>query len=544
LKDGEDNVAGAAAEYLGKKKHQAAIPALIERMEKGGFWVKYGCLRALGEIGHPAAGEAVLRLAGEPDLRKAALEALGRMGVPEAEPFVLEGLFSEDRGLRKIAVLAFAGLEERMRAEGKDAASLRLNMRKNAGESLVAYLEELLGHENPELRSASMSVLGAAAGKDAVEPLLRTLPGLAEEEQNAVARVLEAFPDEDLSALIPRLRDDEASVRRWLAVVLGRRGVKGAVPHLVGLLEDENGHVRSEAARALGEIGEAIAVAPLVSLLSDPYPDVRQAGVEALRSLGEVGEEARGLVLSFLESHLDSPDQEMVANGLRIVAGLGSREVMDRLKFALKDDRSRVRRAAVEALGQLRGPEAVDILRLALTDEDAAVRREAVQKLGECEQPETLDFVIPMMQDDDLWVRVRAVQAVAGHRNEFARKILLAAVEQGEPGPVRLAAIRALGQAGAETGRGVLLSLAKTGDRESRMAAIESLGALGGRESLDMLLACLGDDDWSLRSAAVRALAASTGDEEVRRSLESVAQKDSDPMVRKSAADALGSTAV
>ncbi len=540
LDDGEDNVVAAAAEYLGKKRHREAVPALVARAGSGDFWVRFSCLKALGEIGDPSAGPAVLEMAGEQDLRKVSLEALGLMGVPEAEPFILEGLFSRDRGLRKVAVLAAARLRRHVQEKGGSFRSVRQSIGSNATGELVAYLTALLRHDDAELRGGAMIVLGAAAGKEAVGPLLEAVPGAMEDEQSLIIEVLADLPDEDLPGLFPRLRDEQPTVRRSVARVLGLRACKGAVPHLVGLLEDEEGHVRREASRALGETGDQLAVAPLVSLLSDPYPDVRQAVVEALAKLGRSEEELRRLVLSFLESQLESRDQDVVANALRIVARLGGRKVMERLKFSLKDERSQVRRAAVEALGAVDSPEALDVLRLALTDEDATVRREAIQRVGRSRGPDILPTLLPMLRDDDLWVRVRAVQAVADQASPEACEVLLRTVEQEGAGPVKLAAIRALGEVKFPGAVDVFLALADSGDRETRMASIEALGKAQGEAAVEKLLRSLGDEDWGLRSAAVRALQPFADRENVRSALEAVAREDADTLVRKTASDLLG----
>jgi len=543
LGDREENVAAAAAEHLGRKKYAAALPALTARLEKGDFWVRYSCLRALGAIGDPAAGSAVLRAAEERDLRQAAVEALGRMGVAEAEPFILEGLLSEERGMRKSAVLAFARLAGRMQAEGRETGSLRENLRRNAGEGLENFLGGLTDQEDPELRGASMVVLGAAAGGRAIAPLLRALPSLGEEEQGLVAGILEALPEEDLQGLLPQTHSEEPDVRRLAATVLGKRVCVEALPRLVELLRDENGHVRSAAAGAAGRIGGEAAAAPLVALLDDPYPDVRQAAAKALKELGSRGGEMGRLVPSLLEPRLDSRGEEAAAAALRIVAALGGREITGRLKSALKDPRSRVRRAAVEALGSLEGADLPEALRPALTDEDPAVRRDALQVMGEGRRPGTLPLLLAMLGDEDLWVRVRAVQALARYRSVEARKALLGTVESETAGPVRLAAIRALGRAGGEEGKAMLLLLARAPDSEVRLAAVEALAHVGGGEVRDALLACLEDENWSLRSAAVKALAPSAGEEKVRSSLETVARQDGDPMVRNAAAEVLGTTA-
>jgi HEAT repeat protein len=539
LDDGEDNVAAAAAEYLGKKRHRDAVSALVARMEGGAFWVRYSCLQALGEIGDPAAGPAVLAMVGEGDLRKVSLEALGRMGVPEAEPIILEALFSGEQGMRKTAILAAARLNRLLGERGGDAKSLREGIRKRADDEFVSRMKELLRHGDEKLRAGAMFVLGAAAGKNAVEPLLAILPGIGEDEQAAVAEILQQLPDEDLPALFSSLRDEHPEVRKWTAMILGRRLCREAVPRLVGTLEDENGHVRGEAAKALGAIGDQMAIAPLIALMSDPFPDVRQTAVESLVLLGESHEELRQLVLNFLEPRLESPDQDLVASALRIAARLGGEKVMARLEFCLKDERSQVRRAAVEALGAIDSPQAVEILRLALTDEDTMVRREAVQMMGNRKSTEILPFLIPMLSDEDLWVRVRAVQAVAGVDLPEAHGLLMDVVEREGPGPVKLASIRALGQAGVLSSRPVLLSLVAGSDRESRMAAIEALGSMEGDESVDTLISCLSDEDWGLRSAAVKSLRGFIGTARVRTALAAVADEDPDPMVRRMATDFL-----
>ena len=175
LEDAEENVAAAAAEYLGKKRHGPAAAPLVNRLERGGFWVKFSCVRALGEIGDPGTGEAVLRHAGDKGLRTAALEALGRMGVSAAEPQVLEGLFSKDRGLRQTAVVAAARLDRTARKEGRDGAPFRESIARNADCELREYLRGLLEREDMELRRAAMVVLGAAAGSEAVAHLVEAL---------------------------------------------------------------------------------------------------------------------------------------------------------------------------------------------------------------------------------------------------------------------------------------------------------------------------------------------------------------------------------
>jgi HEAT repeat protein len=540
LEDGDENVSAAAAEYLGKKECREAAAPLIRRLEGGGYWLKYSCLRALGEIGDESAGPAVLAHAKGRDLQMVCLEVLGKIGVTEAIPLLLEGLFSEDRGLRRVALLGAARLGRRLEESGRGAGALWEGIRKNSNPDLIVFLQEMIQHEDSGLRTAAMKILGEAAGREAVDPLLEILSKAGEEEQEFIVGILQTLPEKDLPVLFPKLRVEDTAVRRRVVQVLGSRSCRGAVPHLLALLEDPDGHVQREAARALGDIGDQVAVAPLIAFLGHSFPDVRLAGVDALIKLGQHGEEAQHLVLKLLESHLDSDDQEMVANALRVIARLGSRQVMERLSLSIKDERSQVRCAAVEAVGSIGGAEAVPVLRLVLTDEDAMVRREVVTHLGRIRSPEVVPLLVPMIQDEDLWVRVRVLQSFAGVEHREAKEILLERARQGPVGPERLTAIRALGQGKVLEGLETLISLAAASEREVRMAAIEALGELEREEAVDVLISSLQEKDLTLRAAAVKALGRFVGQDRVHGVLAEIAQTDRDPSVRKDVANLLG----
>jgi len=530
LEDPEEIVSAAAAEYLGRRRDAAAVPVLLRRLGERGGWLTFGCLRALGEIGDPAAAPAITALLGEPGLRKAALEALGRVGGDQAVPHLLEALFSRDRGLRRVAALAAHALLPRLGAGA--AAELAAGVRAQTDEEFFAFLRGLLGQEDAQARAAGAALLGFAPGSRVVPILLDALPQAAEHDQELLAGVLAGLPDEDLPLLVARLLDPSPVVRLRLAGVLGRRGCREAVPLLLTLLEDGIGHVRAAAAAALGRIGDPAAVSSLVGLLRDPFPDVREAGMEAVVAIGRAGTSQLGLVLALLEPHFSAADEGFAAAAVRISGRLGSPGLIARLGLPLRDARGEVRRAAVEAIGAVGGAAAVDALRVALTDEDVAVRREAVLRLGSTRETSALQLLLPMLGDEDLWVRVRTVQALGGYAHPEAWRVLQAAAVGDPPGPRRLAAIRALGAGKVPGSLAVLTELAGSADRETGMAAIEALGALGDPGALEVLLARLADLGWGLRAVAVRALGPFAADPLVRSALVSAAAGDTDPLVR------------
>ena len=539
LKDGDENVAAAAAEHLGRRRDAAAVPALRRRLVERRPWLTFACCRALGEIGDPSAAPDVAGLLGEPGLRAAALETLGLIGGAEAVAPLLEALFSGERGQRRIALLAAHRMLRRL-GPGEAEATFSAGMCARADEGFLTFLRESLRHPDPQARAAAVTLLGCLGGAAPAAISLGALAEAAEPEQEALAALLARLPTAELQRLVPRLADPSPAVRLRLAQVFGSRELREAVPALLALLADRTGHVRAAAAAALGKIGDPVAAAPLAGLLRDPFPDVRDAGMAAIVAMGGRGQAQRELILALIAPHFPAPEEALAAAAVRIAGSLGDRSLVPRLALALRDERGAVRRAAVEALGALGGAEAVGALRGALTDEDVAVRREAVARLGGTGEPEALRLLLTMLGDEDLWVRVRTVQAIGGFPDPEARRVLIALAADDPPGPRRLAAVRALGAARVPGSLPLLTRLVESPDPETGRAAIEALGALGDAGALDVLLARLADPAWGLRAVAVRALGPFAAAARVKEALASAAAGDPDPLVRKLAGGLLG----
>jgi len=121
------------------------------------------------------------------------------------------------------------------------------------GTLLVMLLED----EEPEIRVQAARMLGEAAYRPALEPMI------------ALAT------------------DEHARVRMAAATALGRLGSKEAIPALVAILwenEDANPYLRHAASLALARIGDRD---KLLELAADPFPQVRMGAVLALRRLGD-----------------------------------------------------------------------------------------------------------------------------------------------------------------------------------------------------------------------------------------------------------------
>jgi HEAT repeat protein len=75
----------AAASSLGQLGAREAVPALIAALKQEP-WLQYPAMQALGEIGDPRAGPALVPLLDDALLRLPALEALARVAGRDALP--------------------------------------------------------------------------------------------------------------------------------------------------------------------------------------------------------------------------------------------------------------------------------------------------------------------------------------------------------------------------------------------------------------------------------------------------------------------------
>jgi|GEM_PF-807142 len=186
------------------------------------------------------------------------------------------------------------------------------------------------GRWSPALESFKQSSPGeqaalalASMGRQAFQPLTNQL-----DNANATVRRNAAWAIGELTNMPPGERDD-------------------AVPRLISLLTDSDAWVRMASARALGEVRNHSAVPALIATLGDGDARVRELAVWALSELKD--KRAVGALCNVL----------------------------------LSDLRPDVRRAAAEALGEIRSSEALPSLKQALND--PAVNARAQWAISEIE---------------------------------------------------------------------------------------------------------------------------------------------------------------
>lgn len=165
------------------------------------------------------------------------------------------------------------------------------------------------------------------------------------------------------------------------------------------------------------------------------------------------------------------------------------------------------------------------------------VRLQALKILGQLAGPETVPILVEALKDKDNRVRRVAARALGPHGDSYGVQALIAALNDTDK-KVRGSAARSLGQLGDPASVPTLTSVLKDEDKDVRRAAADALRALGERSAVSYLIDALRDTDSQVRSAAAQALR-ELEDSDADQALIN-ALNDKDRFVRSTAAYALG----
>lgn len=157
----------------------------------------------------------------------------------------------------------------------------------------------------------------------------------------------------------------------------------------------------------------------------------------------------------------------------------------------------------VEATLLKLGPVAVDSLVRLLASDDSALRMTAVRVLGRMDQS-TDEKLFQALRDDRWKVRVAAVSVLAHHTSGTVVQRLLAILQDPHPA-VRSASARALGRIGDTEATEALIRVLQDPQRLVRKSAAMALGKIGDRRATAPLVATL-QDDAAVKRESMRAL--------------------------------------
>jgi HEAT repeat protein len=540
LRDCDRTVGVEAAAALWKVASESRGVDVLEAALKEDGALAERAASALGEIGPPAkSAAAALKaalLAKSVRLRIAAAEAYYRVS-KDASPALrvletLTGAKESDDRLAAVAALGtlaaepkaaalLAGLLKSKNADVRREAACALTERGVALERAKAALEEGLTDRDPGVRWWCALALASGEGdiRKHEEDLLRifraallrigdrepgkgiqdvqapastrAVPALAEVLRNQPARIrLEAARSlgqlgldsrAAQPALIDALKGDDRLVRRATAEALGQMGTE-LLPMLTRLLGNADARLREGAARALGQMGlpARSALPALMRLVKDPEPSVQTQVALALWSTDQNAEVALP-ILRMVIVDVDNKDRWEAIDAvgtISVQANPPIRGLMTVVVSALKDRDARVRMQAAKWLfrREKQARVVVPLLRDGVNDRDVSVRIAAVEALGELgAEARVVPLLTKALEDRDVSVRLTAEEALARGGADSVLQLIEAL--KGSSPKVRLGVVRALGLMGpgAKEATKVLEGLRDDADKAVSKAAESAL---------------------------------------------------------------------
>ena len=272
-----------------------------------------------------------------------------------------------------------------------------------------------------------------------------------------------------VNALIARLDDENAEVRKAAARSLGKLKDSRAIPGLIAALKDRDARVRAAAAESLAEFEDARAIAPLTDLLDDQSTEVKQTALEALSHFED------NLPSAPIVRLLGDPDADVRQNAAHLAGKLHDRSITGALAKLVGDPSAEVRRAAIESIGDLGDPAAAVALVPALSDADASVREQALEAIENLKAPIAEATLESLMRDRDPDVRQKAAH-IAGDRSLVAAVPTLRRMLEDPNPDVRESAVEALGNIPDGAAYDALRTALISKDPKVRRAAAEALG--------------------------------------------------------------------
>ena len=372
LKDKDLDVAHAAAGTLGKLGGKAALDALMTALPKAGNRTRVSIANGLmlaaektAAAGDVTRARAVFeRLSDrteDPNVRAAAVCALARLGDGRAAMVIVKGLKDTEAFVRVTTVglvrsvpgedvtSSVVALLPELQPENRTLVLLALGDRGDA--SAAGAVLKYAGDPDPAVRMAALAAVGKLGDADAVKPLVAHLTGTPEEEADAAERALTVLKGNDVDATLSGLLEGAVpTLRTRLLLVLGARGMAGAVQAMLVSTEDPDPAVRQAVFKALGMGVSAKDFPLLVDALVAAQDDTREAAelgtVAAMRRLGPGAGAAPLLTARYKSSFKKKVRLSMV----RVLGASEDPAALDTLRRAARSWTKDVRKAAVGAL--------------------------------------------------------------------------------------------------------------------------------------------------------------------------------------------------
>ncbi len=420
----EPRVQQAAIEALGSLNHPDLTEHLISQLPQCDARTTCSIAATLGRQGDPAAIGPLLDKAAQLDsysaisIARAILPIIAQdQPISETQAGILrsilnEHLKDEEHPQMMLEILGRIGDEQSSRSIAALARNISidddLELWQTALASLIkldntATIEAMLdGHENQQIMGAAAL---AALGRGTHE----------------IERHLDAAP---------------IGTKRVLAGALESQDRADNLNCFRRLLHDTDGHVMVHALRALGRLGDDSDLETIKKLIQHPYPDVSATALEAMQNLDSQATHA-----IFHELFRSSNAREQLA-GLQGLSNTQELPELIRQNYSNWPPAVQLSALKISIEHKLSLPE--ELIEESLQSPDNNIRYQALKLIGAQRSTSLRGQLEKALETEDMWQSYHAIQALGKFHDQRACNILLNILEQSADF-LKIVAIKTLG---------------------------------------------------------------------------------------------------
>jgi len=583
-KDAAGQNTDAPSGDTGISRHEdikARLARIRESLEGADEITRQNAADLLAQLGQPAVPD-LIRLAGDknPDVKIAALHALGRVKSADALPVLIPLLSDPDPDIRRTVTESLGCIRdssviprliERFRDQNAAVRFEAVCALAGMGNFAVHPVLEAAENREPEIRAAALETLGKFPDPVILYPLVKGLSDTDAHVRQTAAKVLGSLvkrPDSGVIDILTKIQSEGDIPTRLssLDALIGTDDIR-ALDLLNLLTHDDNERIRTKAQDILSlkengthrdspnssGVQNDGDISRWIHDLADSSPDVRNAAAASLQTCG------REVVIPLLTAFSRSPPETGSAI-IRVLDAMGG-TAADELEQALEHDDTGVRNSAARILGKIHSTKSVPALGHALYAEpDPKTRVIIAESLGFLGDRRCAKALIDVLSDPSRDVVIAAIMSLGLLQSELAVQPLIRQLDKPDEDIVIAAAdsIREIG----EPARPALVALLRTGDHTRKAIAANILECLKlvpldpverayfligkerwydfeeiGEAALGPLAETLGDKNVHIRLGAVNALAKIGGTGTILPLI--TALNDPSPIVRLRAENAL-----
>ena len=451
---GDEDLSHMARFALQQMSSPQAGAALVQALPQLKGDLKIGVISSIGQRGDRKAVPQIAKLATEGNVRiaRAAIEALGRIGGPQAAEALAK--IKAPANLKAARDNAYLMCADSMQVEGQ----------KN--EAVKIYRRMISPENSTWIRIAAYKGLVQAEKEKAVPVVIALLKDKDLNLQRAAGKFMTEMPGTAVTQALARQHENlGAAARIVLLSALEARGDKAAAPYVAAAVKDDDVAVRLAAIKSLGVLGDASSVELLAaaSVASD------QTGKAAMDSLGRLsGKEVSAALIGAAQS---GAEPAIRVNVIQALVNRRQTEAVPALFELAEDKNDTIRRAAYKALGTLSDQagltKMVSIILAAKIDADrTAIERAMIATVTRLEKPIASPVIAGLSKAEDA-VKPRLLAVLPYIGGEEALQAVRSQLTS-KNAEVAKAAVRVLGDWPDPAPLADLLSIAKSESDSTR----------------------------------------------------------------------------